>query len=429
MARSTMKSGLMLVCAGSLLTASAVMAGPEEDAKAVVQRAMDVYGDVSAYEDNVLTKFTMKTEGAPMPDQEESDELTFQFSRPGKFAVTGSEQIEVYSDGAKVTTYVPDFGQYIENDYDEAMGMREFVSGDFANMLILSHPVAAILVDGIDSADKMPLVKTFTGVEASEHEGKAGKLVSVEIDLSNVMPLGEPVPAHYWFDDATGLLGHAKIDLQASMQAMIEAQAPFPVTVTEAQFTMQYAQPKWNHDIAPATFAFAPKANDKKVTDFAPPGMGGDGPSQDELVGKPAPSFSGTAVDGQPLSLEALRGKVVVLDFWATWCPPCKRALPHIQAISADYADKGVVVIGVNRDRPGQEQLVRDYSTDNDITFRHILEGSGAIANNYGVTGIPCTVIIDGEGVIQAIHTGFAPGGEKKYRAELDKLLAGENLF
>ena len=68
-------------------------------------------------------------------------------------------------------------------------------------------------------------------------------------------------------------------------------------------------------------------------------------------IGFPAPDFSAVDADGEKLSLSSLAGKIVVLDFWASWCAPCSDELPHVEAIASNYADRGVVVIGINRDR------------------------------------------------------------------------------
>src|SRR5688572_28929850 len=96
-------------------------------------------------------------------------------------------------------------------------------------------------------------------------------------------------------------------------------------------------------------------SGDEKVDEFQ---FGGDDSRQQELVGKPAPDFTGVDLEGKPVSLADYRGRVVMLDFWATWCGPCVQAIPHIQKVANKFADKPVTVLGINRDQPGSESRV-----------------------------------------------------------------------
>ncbi|TBR17043.1 TlpA family protein disulfide reductase [bacterium] len=114
---------------------------------------------------------------------------------------------------------------------------------------------------------------------------------------------------------------------------------------------------------------------------------------------KPAPAFSATDIDGRVWSLEALRGKVVVLDFWATWCPPCRRLLPDLKRLNAEYKGRGVVVLGVNRDEELGE--LRKAVTELSLDWPQIHDPSHAgaeLADLYGVRELPTTVIIDRRG-------------------------------
>jgi len=152
-----------------------------------------------------------------------------------------------------------------------------------------------------------------------------------------------------------------------------------------------------------------------------------DGPDQPKPPaadkGNPAPDFTLTTLDESTFTLSSLKGKVVVLDFWATWCGPCVRALPTVTSVTADYADKGVVFAAVNlREKP---ERVRKFMADKEWSFNVPMDTDGSIAQAYGVTGIPHSVIIDKQGIIRHIHVGF--GGAKQYeaqlRAELDELI------
>ncbi len=138
-----------------------------------------------------------------------------------------------------------------------------------------------------------------------------------------------------------------------------------------------------------------------------------------------APAFSLPMLQSEgEFSLEAHRGKVVVLDFWATWCPPCVRGLPVISGVTAELADQGVVFAAVNLME--DPDTVAEFMKKKDWNFAVPLDSDGAVANQFGVSGIPHSVIIDKKGVIRHVHVGFgnADETEKKLRAELEALIA-----
>lgn len=113
---------------------------------------------------------------------------------------------------------------------------------------------------------------------------------------------------------------------------------------------------------------------------------------------KPAPEFTAVDLEGRTHELSGLRGKVVVLDFWATWCPPCLRLMPDLKKLHADYKDRGLVLIGVNRDegRGVLEKAAAEHGLD--WPQVHDLAREKPLAELYGVYGLPATMIIDKQG-------------------------------
>lgn len=148
------------------------------------------------------------------------------------------------------------------------------------------------------------------------------------------------------------------------------------------------------------------------------------GPGTHALTGKPAPDFTLPSLAGPEASLAAHRGKdVVVLDFWASWCPPCREGLPVLDRVAKRYAGKPVAVYAVNiRESPN---LVAEFAKAQGLTLPILLDDTGVIADDYGVTGIPQTVIIGRDGVIREIHIGMSMWGfEEELAAEIDAALA-----
>lgn len=123
-------------------------------------------------------------------------------------------------------------------------------------------------------------------------------------------------------------------------------------------------------------------------------------------VGQYPPTFALPDLDGNNVALGDFRGSVVVVDLWATWCPPCREEIPVLIDLYSEYKDDGLVILGVGLDRGGAADLA-PFVEKNGITYP-ILVGDRAVSEAYKVTGIPTTFIIGRDGRIVAKHVGFA---------------------
>lgn len=133
-----------------------------------------------------------------------------------------------------------------------------------------------------------------------------------------------------------------------------------------------------------------------------------------------APDFTLKTLDGQEMTLSKLKGKVVLLDFWATWCAPCREAIPHLINLQKTYHEKGFEVIGMNLDR-GNVETVRRFVNSMDIPYPITLTPE-EVSRNYGVTGLPTTIIIDKEGKIRQKLMGFTSEISKQITATVVEL-------
>jgi peroxiredoxin len=130
--------------------------------------------------------------------------------------------------------------------------------------------------------------------------------------------------------------------------------------------------------------------------------------SEPELLGKSAPEFTLKDVDGRETTLASLRGKPVLLDFWATWCAPCRESMPHVQSLYDRFKEKGLVVLGIDTNESAD--MARKYFVEQKYSFANLL-GSGSDAiKNYGANSIPRVVLIDKDGVIRYVHRGWGTG-------------------
>jgi peroxiredoxin len=197
-------------------------------------------------------------------------------------------------------------------------------------------------------------------------------------------------------------------------------------------FDIRFSDWKANADVAGA-FEISPRAEFTQADTLYPPpeemgallgemgapfGMDGEHPS----VGKPAPEVSLQAEGEEAVLLSSLKGKVVVLDFWATWCQPCVIELPLVAKVTAERDDKGVAFFAVNTGESGQ--AVKNFLNEKNLDIPLVLDDDGTIGSAYGVSALPHLVIIDAEGTVRHVHLGSGPGTEKRLESEIDALLS-----
>ena len=129
-------------------------------------------------------------------------------------------------------------------------------------------------------------------------------------------------------------------------------------------------------------------------------------PNPKITVGKPAPEFTLKALDGTEVKLSSLKDKVVVLDFWATWCRPCRQLFPELIEAVEKFKDKGVVLYAVNQREP--KDLLEKFIELTKFNMTVLMDESGAVGQDYLAFQLPHTVIIK-DGIIQSVHTGLGP--------------------
>jgi len=140
--------------------------------------------------------------------------------------------------------------------------------------------------------------------------------------------------------------------------------------------------------------------------------------------GQPAPEFSAPDLDGDTVSLASLRDDIVLLNLWATWCPPCRIEMPHLQALHEELGDRGLRVVGVSVDSEGSFGTVVRFLDDLGIDFLILRDPAERVPHLYRTIGLPLTVLIDREGIVRWRHSGPLTADDPRLRAALDELLS-----
>lgn len=140
-----------------------------------------------------------------------------------------------------------------------------------------------------------------------------------------------------------------------------------------------------------------------------------------DLIGSPAPGFALPDMQGAVLSPQSLRGRVVFLNFWATWCVSCREELPELQTLFKKYGDEGFDVIGICVD--GSVTTIERFMQEASITFPILLDPDGKAADAYRLTGLPVSYILDRNGIVRYRHEGFGKDSLPVYEDEIKKLL------
>jgi len=134
-----------------------------------------------------------------------------------------------------------------------------------------------------------------------------------------------------------------------------------------------------------------------------------------------APDFALKSTQGNNIRLSEHRGEVILLNFWASWCGPCRQEMPQLDALQQRYGKLGFNVVGVNVDK--DSALANKLLKDIPVTFPVLLDDSGNVSASYNVSAMPTTVLIDRDGNMRYLHKGYKPGYENDYEQQIKELI------
>ncbi len=145
------------------------------------------------------------------------------------------------------------------------------------------------------------------------------------------------------------------------------------------------------------------------------------GPATAVTIQDSAPDFTLRSLEGSNLRLEEYRGQVVLINFWASWCGPCRQEMPLLDRLHQRYVDTGFAVLGINVE--GEEAPARELIDKVPVTFPVLIDEGQLVSELYKLEAMPSTVVVDRDGVVRYIHRGYKPGDEAKYVEVVKELI------
>jgi peroxiredoxin len=142
-------------------------------------------------------------------------------------------------------------------------------------------------------------------------------------------------------------------------------------------------------------------------------------------VGAPVPAYKAVSLAGDSVSLSGVRGKVVLLNVWATWCHPCRAEIPELRAVHERYKARGLELIGVSVDGDGSDGEIRQFLTDFQMSYPIWRDPDERVLAQFLVVGVPATFLIDRNGILQWRKTGPIAPGDTSLSAAIERALGG----
>ncbi len=400
------------------------------DAKSILKQVAETYKNLSSYHFEGRHTLEQVTESIGLKDEFKREELFVNAAiKPDRSRIESKNthiSVTSVSDGKTKWIYAPGPNEYTKT---EEGPVRLVTGGPVKDSAPMAHLANAtnLLAGYSRVADRLGVAKII-GEETLEIGGRRSDCFVIEA---------------YYFAASTGSQTNTltrKLWIDKSRNIVLreiqhtEAKMPWGRTIN-SKMTYIFTVATVGEPIPETLFTFVPPEGAKEVAELMPspqpsatprlattPRSTASRPA--ELIGKDAIAFALEDLDGNRVDLQSLKGKVALLDFWASWCGPCVAELPHIEKLHRDFKDRGLVVLGVNNE---DVEVAREFVKRKGYTFTTLFDEGREVTRKYGVSGIPQVFIIDREGKVKWHALGYGPGKEFELRNAVEKVLKDLN--
>jgi peroxiredoxin/outer membrane lipoprotein-sorting protein len=364
----------LVAALGLALLAGTVAAQGDRDAHTLLEKVVQTYQGLARYQFEGTVSVTMSANGQSQSFDVPVLVAAIRPSRVHSEMHNPMMGMQYVSDGTQTILYSEQLNQFV----------RKPALAD-----------SQAMIGGISPLNRyFTLLKNATAWkylrdEALDVRGSKSPCAVVEVTFARLPnQQGDISPTTLWIDRARHVV------LRESTTIVTKTPDGKPA-MTMAQTTLFHVT-RMNEPVADSFFVFRPPDGAKEVKEF--------GVQDVDLSGQKAPNFGLRDLQGRLHSLTALRGKVVLLDFWATWCGPCRIEMPRVQRLYTQFRSKGLVVFGISVD--DDTSLVRPYIRKNRYTFPILLDIQKQAGSSYQTAHIPTLVIIDRSGTIRSYFVG-----------------------
>lgn len=325
-----------------------------------------------------------------------STQFAASFQAPNKFRYHRKDGILLGATGDKAYAFLEEKAVYVQKDQAK----------DKPTLKDMPQPIGEMV-----QTESLPLALALSGDAAAQLLSNVTEVKKVDDATVGDKPytaltmVGDAGEFKVLLDPATHLLRQVTVDQKHYLESNGQPD------VKAAQVVWDYAITTPNIAVKPDQFAWAPPADARDATGANNnQAMADDDNAATKLEGKAAPDFKLPGIDGKDVAMTDLKGSVVVLDFWATWCGPCVASLPHLEKIYQDNKAAGVKIYAVNVDQ--DKAKVAPFIAEHKLTVPVLLDSEQTgVGEKYGANAIPETVVIGKDGKVKKVFVGFDPEG------------------
>lgn len=336
------------------------------------------------------------------------------FFRPNSAEMTATQDgVMVRGNGRGTLTHIPSLRKHMIQPSDQ--GIKDFVRSSLSRGI--GNGLGGLALSILTEETAEDVIASFTASEfvaEEELDGVATQHCRYTIDNDLTIDV--------WFSTGDN---PRPLRLQPDLTAM-SAQDPAAQQYENFKYEVMFDFSNWNTELLAESeyFVNEPAGSELVFSFFGRSQRSLDDPHP--LLGKQAPAVGAVTLEGDQVNLADHFGKdVVLLDFWATWCPPCIAAMPRIERVAESFADRGVVFYAVNQQEPAEQ--VTQFFEARDLSPPTLLD-AGEMGNAFGVQNLPTTVILGKDGTVQSVYIGFSGSLEDILGGDLEALVAGEDL-